>query len=410
MLNVLINAYAVSPSWGSEPGMGWNWVINLAEYCNVHVITEGEWAAEIEDAVAQLPQRDNIHFYFLPVSDAVRKICWNQGDWRFYWYYRKWQKRAYEKAREIISQNRIDVIHQLNMIGFREPGYLWKIKDVPFVWGPVGGMGDIPVAYLKGAGWKQDVFCRLKNVISNMQIRFSHRVRAAARRGVMIAATKEVKDKVKKYYGMDIRLINETGCYPSVSKDPKVCSKDNVFRILWVGKFDFRKQFELALKTVALMNHKLTSRLHVVSPFSSVEQQIYIENQIHKYGLTDVVELYGRIPNAEVHRLMKDADVFLFTSIMEGTPHVVLEAVQNKLPIVCLNTCGQGEVVDSTIGAKVNLSDADTNARELATILDNLYENRSVLSDMSRNCVLKQQQCSWRNKADMLIKIYKSFL
>jgi hypothetical protein len=26
----------------------------------------------------------------------------------------------------------------LNMIGYREPGYLWKL-NVPFVWGPMGG-------------------------------------------------------------------------------------------------------------------------------------------------------------------------------------------------------------------------------------------------------------------------------
>ncbi len=32
MLNVLINAYAVSPNWGSEPGMGWNWII---KYCSL---------------------------------------------------------------------------------------------------------------------------------------------------------------------------------------------------------------------------------------------------------------------------------------------------------------------------------------------------------------------------------------
>ena len=57
MINVLINAYAVSPNWGSEPGLGWNWVTNLAKYCNVYVITEGEWKQEIEAAVEKLPQK-----------------------------------------------------------------------------------------------------------------------------------------------------------------------------------------------------------------------------------------------------------------------------------------------------------------------------------------------------------------
>ena len=29
MLSILINAYACSPNMGSEPGMAWNWCINL---------------------------------------------------------------------------------------------------------------------------------------------------------------------------------------------------------------------------------------------------------------------------------------------------------------------------------------------------------------------------------------------
>ncbi|MCM1141792.1 MAG: glycosyltransferase family 1 protein, partial [Muribaculum sp.] len=68
-LNVLVNAYAVSPNWGSEPGMGWNWIINIAKHCNVFVITEGEWKDEILEAAKKLPQKDNIHFYFNPLPD-----------------------------------------------------------------------------------------------------------------------------------------------------------------------------------------------------------------------------------------------------------------------------------------------------------------------------------------------------
>ncbi|MDE7397072.1 MAG: glycosyltransferase family 1 protein, partial [Muribaculum sp.] len=137
MLNILINAYAVNPHWGSEPGMGWHWIVNIARYCNVYVITEGEWREEIEAEVAKLPYRGNIRFFYLPVSDKVRRMCWNQGDWRFYGYYRKWQEQALAVAREIIADHHIDIIHQLNMIGFREPGSLWKIDGIPFVWGPV---------------------------------------------------------------------------------------------------------------------------------------------------------------------------------------------------------------------------------------------------------------------------------
>lgn len=43
MLNILVNAYACSPNMGSEPGMAWNWCVNLAKYCELHIITEGEF-------------------------------------------------------------------------------------------------------------------------------------------------------------------------------------------------------------------------------------------------------------------------------------------------------------------------------------------------------------------------------
>ena len=61
------------------------------------------------------------------------------------------------------------MLHQLNMIGFREPGYLWKLSQengVPFVWGPIGGQKQFPTAYLQGAGLKMKVFNRLKNFLN----------------------------------------------------------------------------------------------------------------------------------------------------------------------------------------------------------------------------------------------------
>ena len=98
MLKILINSYACSPHTGSEPGMGWNWCVNLAKYCEVHVITEGEFKYYIEEALKALPQASNMHFYYNPVSEDVRKMCWNQGDWRFYKNYRLWQKKNFRNS------------------------------------------------------------------------------------------------------------------------------------------------------------------------------------------------------------------------------------------------------------------------------------------------------------------------
>lgn len=64
MLSILINAYACSPNMGSEPGMAWNWCINLARHCELYIITEGEFRDKIE-AVLPYPASRETHALLL---------------------------------------------------------------------------------------------------------------------------------------------------------------------------------------------------------------------------------------------------------------------------------------------------------------------------------------------------------
>jgi hypothetical protein len=230
MLKILINAYACCPDMGSEPGMAWNWCVNLARYCELYIITEGEFKDKIEGKLKVLPQAKNMHFYYNPVSEKVRRMCWNQGDWRFYRYYRQWQWKTYEMAKGIIAKVPIDIVHQLNMIGFREPGYLWKIADVPFVWGPIGGMKQFPLAYLQGTTLKMRAFQRLKNVVNVLQIKYSVRVnRALHRADVLVSSIPDSYNAILKYKHLKSVIIPETGCEWNNSVASHICKDGKRF-------------------------------------------------------------------------------------------------------------------------------------------------------------------------------------
>lgn len=407
-MKILINAYACSPGMGSEPGMAWNWVSNLARFCELYIITEGEFREKIETVVPTLEQGGNMHFYYNPVSEEIRKMCWNQGDWRFYKYYREWQWKTYLMAKDICSKEQIDILHQLNMIGFREPGYLWQLSKengVPFVWGPVDAKDKFPVAYLDGAGLKTKLFMRLKNFLTGIQLRYSKRVLLAARQSsVIFSASSNSQRSFKKYMNIDSPLLNETGCY--VQDHPIVDKTDKeTFDVLWVGKMDFRKQLALALQTVAKSeNNKL--RLHIMGGGDAESYQSLAKS----YGIADKCIWHGAVSHDEVQDIMQKSDIFLFTSVAEGTPHVVLEAISNNLPVVCFDTCGQGDAVNDKVGRKIPLSFPCQSVSDFAKLLNELEDNRSLLKQLSENCKERQQELSWEEKAKTMMEWYEKIL
>lgn len=407
-INVLISAYAVSPDWGSEPGMGWNWIVNLARYCNLHVITEGEWRNEIEKAVAALPQRDHLHFYYNPLPEKVRRMCWNQGDWRFYWYYRKWQRKTLCIAESICREQRIDILHQLNMIGFREPGLLWKIPHIPFVWGPMGGMSIYDPSYIKDAPFRMRCAVNLKYLINDWQRKKAPRVvKAIERAAAIVTATKDTRDFIRSYHKKNAILINETGCY-----ERSVERKESHFgglNLIWIGRFLFTKQLGLALQTMALLKHYPSVKLHIVGAGSPAEETYY-RNMAKSLGLADSVVWHGKVAHERVFELMNEADLLFFSSIAEGTPHVILEAIQNNLPVLCFDVCGQGDVIDETVGIKIPMSDLTSDARRFADIIGELAEDKSRLQVLSANCLKRQHDLSWEVKIGKMVEIYESCL
>lgn len=406
MLSILINAYACSPNMGSEPGMAWNWCVNLAKHCELHIITEGEFQDKIEQVVPTLPQGRNMHFYYNPVSEEIRRMCWNQGDWRFYKYYREWQWKTYLIAKDICQQTRIDILHHLNMIGFREPGYLWKIENKPFIWGPVDAKDKFPVTYLQGAPLKAQLFIRLKNFLTGLQLRYARRVHQAARRAsFIVSASSESKRSFQKYFGITSPLINETGCYPSSSEWHPAPTRKETFDLLWVGKMDFRKQLSLALQTIAKLIHP-NIRLHIVGGGNALPYQQ--EAEILKVNERCI--WHGAVSHEEVQRLMKEADVFFFTSVAEGTPHVVLEAIGNNLPVVCFDVCGQGDSVNEKVGFKIPLSNPQQSVEEFTQRITSLYENPALLQQLAEGCKERQKELSWESKALQMVELYKQAL
>ncbi len=405
-MNILINAYACAPNWGSEQGMAWHWITELARTHILYVITEGEWRAEIEEALVHLDVEANIHFYYNPVPDKVRAMCWNQGDWRFYWYYRQWQKKTLAMAQQICREHQIDLIHQLNMIGFREPGYLWKIEDIPYIIGPIGGMELTPIRFFRQSSLATRCKTFVKNSINRWQRSHSPRVRAAIDRAdYIIAATKGCQEFIQRHYHKDnVVFINETGTTLESEHTCEHHFDHHGLNLLWVGKFAERKLLNMALDTVARMAD-CDICLSVVGTGSDQEVAHY-HHYAAQLGLGNHVRWMGVIPNAQIPQLMRQADLLFFTSVMEATSTVVLEAITNNLPVLCFDTCGFGPIVRNGVGVAIDMTTYEQAVDTFAQTLRSLMNDRHQLEIYSQGCDASKYQLSWRYKAEKTSQLY----
>lgn len=390
---------------GSEPGMAWNWCIHLSKHNELFIITEGEYRDNIESFMANYENKDNLHFYYVPVTPKVRKMAWNQGDWRFYYFYEEWQKRVLEVAKHIISEHDIDILHQLNMIGFREPGYLWKIKDIPFVWGPIGGLHQFPKSYLQGSDAKMKAFFNLKRVLNKSQIKYSTRVNNAIKRAnKLISATPDSYNAIKKYKGKESIHIPDQGCF-KYKIEPSSRFYNTTLQVAWVGKFDFGKQLHVALRAIAetknkniILNIYGSGSERQTNESKALAERLKIENQVIFHGFQS---------NSKIQQVMRESDLFFFTSVSEGTPTVVMEAISNALPVLCFDACGFGAVVDETIGIKLPLTNPAKSINDFAKQLNKLYADRTLLDNFSSNCKTVQEKYSWDRKALQVTELYQ---
>lgn len=213
---ILVSAYACSPYRGSEPGMGWNFLRLIADDDAREVwavVEKDEFENPIREYLASHPtEMRNVHFVFIRRTHLnwLRKI-WPPS---YYWTYRSWQKAVYRTAQGLHEKICFDCVHQLNMVGFREPGYLWKLP-VPFVWGPIGGLGRTDwrlVASLNISG-KMEFLAR--NLINSFQAYFLRRPRAAARKaaetGSLLSATSENMREALRFWNTPSKVLCEIG-------------------------------------------------------------------------------------------------------------------------------------------------------------------------------------------------------
>jgi glycosyltransferase involved in cell wall biosynthesis len=392
-MRVLLSAFSCHPHRGSEPGTGWHWIGALSDLG--HEVTVLTLSDHREEILANCPAGVSFRFIDIPKSPVPRsaELLWA------YDAYGRWQDAA---ARDVEAQaQQYDVAHHVTYGGLHLGSMLWRLP-IPLMYGPVGGGQTAPGGYWRyfGREWPAEM---LRTASAGPLLKLNNRCRQTIKHSaVTLVNNSATAAACRRLGGTDIRYMLAdglscdwiTGARQQPTGTPVV---------LWVGTLLPRKAPTLAVQAFAELRRAMQARL-IIAGDGPLHKQV--RATIERLGLTDDVQMLGKIPREDLRSLYDSASVLLFTSLRESFGAPFIEALGRGLPAVALDL---GGIADADVGSaalKVALPPRPADlprrlAAALQTILcDHQWESRSAAG------VKWAADWTWPVKATAATQIY----
>ena len=229
---------------------------------------------------------------------------------------------------------------------------------------------------------------RIKKVIATVHndVRYSIVERIGLTRSdVLIACGAQVEENVKKFANKNkvVRLNNATSV-----KAGFVCDMDKLNReyginpgdivLLSFGRLTEQKGYEYLINAFHIA-HKSNNKL-VLLIGGDGELRGGLENLIKENNDTQAIKILGEV--ADVHELYSRAEIYINSSLWEGLPMTLIEAIGYGKPVIATNVGGNSEIVkNNKSGLLVESRDIDSMAHAISKLVDDQELRRKFSSE-----------------------------
>ena len=178
---------------------------------------------------------------------------------------------------------------------------------------------------------------------------YMHLTRAAYRLADLISPASNFNTRWQLHFGVDPRKLRPV--YNGI--DPELFalgqSEPEVPTVAWVGRIDPIKDLDTLIRSHALIQHHMPSaqlRMFGPIPLGNEAYQHACKQLIQDLGLSETAHFEGRV--ASVAQAYQSGHVVALSSISEGFPYSVIEAMATGRPMVATDVGGVREAVGDT--------------------------------------------------------------
>ena len=358
---------------------------------------------EAELALRPLP---DVTFHYMDLPGWILRF--KRGTVGVYAYYFFWQLGAYRYfAGRRGAGISFDVVHHVTFASMRMPSFM-ALLGRPVIFGPVGGGESSPVTLWWPLGWHARVREMLRN-LSLWWLQISPLMRFTFGRASRIFVTSPQSQsllspgaRIKSRTMLAIALDNEA-C--EVPQRPMSRPADAPFRIVFAGRLLYWKGLEYGLQAFARF---ASSHPHAeLTIIGQGPEQSRLKDVVAGLNANSLVRWVPTMGRDEFLDQLPRFDVLLFPSFHDSGAMVVLEAMSARLPVVCLDVGGPGQLVSEECGFRIAPTRPEEVVDGMVRSLRRLADDpslRQAMGERGRERAL--QYFSWSSKAAEMRRSY----
>lgn len=138
------------------------------------------------------------------------------------------------------------------------------------------------------------------------------------------------------------KIIVIPNCFEHIKDYVQKSQRDKI-HIITVGRFVPQKDYETAIHSIAELKKRYNNIVFDIVGYGNLEVQI--RKWINHYNIDDITTVHIN-PN-NIAELLDQADIYISTSLFEGTSNSIMEAMNADLPIVATNVGDNGQLVQN---------------------------------------------------------------
>lgn len=411
-LKVLVSAFYCRPNTGSENGVGWNWVQQIARNHDVWVMTLASNRPSIEEEIAKNPM-PNVHWVYFDLASWLpqdSRLFYYPSPLRFPYYY-FWQIRSFFKGRKLVKQVNFDVSHHVTICRYWMPSFL-AMLPVPMVWGPVGGGELMPKSFYKILQINHKMLEYIRAFALYFS-RFDPFMRITSKRAkIALGSTEQTTDGMKVFGAKHTEILSQVGISDNeIDRLSNVTipedSPDATFRFVSIGRMIHWKGFDLGLHAFSkMLEHSPNAEYWFIGDGG---ERGLLERLAHNLGIEDKVKFWGEVTRLEVWELLEKSHVLVHPSLHDSGGMVVTEAMGAGRPVICLDIGGPAHQVTDEAGFKIPANTPEQAIEDMSRAMLEIATNRELFeqkSHASRKRALTK--FNWQSKGDYIDEVYRN--